>query len=178
MKRYLGLIAVAGLSAAAVAQTAPAAPLYAETSFELAVPASYAETAPLFGPIGERVWAGPDWDPHFIHPQPAKDIQGAVFTVAHGPLTTVWINTLFDADGRHFQYVYFVPEMMVTMIDVRFTPVDAKLTKVHVVYTRTALSEEGNRHVAAMTDQDKRAGTEWQQMIGKYLSGREGSARR
>jgi hypothetical protein len=45
MKRSLGLIAAAGLTAAAAAQTAPAALLHTETSFELAVVASYAETA-------------------------------------------------------------------------------------------------------------------------------------
>ncbi len=172
MKRMMTLIAAAGLTAAAVAQrqTAPVALLHTETGFELTVPLSSAETAPLFGPEGERAWCGPDWDPQFIHPQPAKDVQGAVFTVQHGALKMVWVNTQLDTDARHFQYVYFVPEMMVATIDVRFTPVDAKLTKVNVVYTRTALSEEGNRHVTEMTEQDKRAGIEWQEMIEKSLA--------
>src|SRR5579875_1325426 len=60
--------------------------------FDLNVP--LAQAAPLFGPEGERCWAGGNWDPHFVYPQPAHDQQDAVFTVAHGPYTMTWINTL------------------------------------------------------------------------------------
>jgi hypothetical protein len=147
--------------------------LHLETSFDLLVYAPYPEAAPLFGPEGERAWAGSDWDPVFVYPQPARDQQGAVFTVHKGSATTVWVNTLFDREARHFQYVYFMPEIMVTVIDVRFDPVDADSTDVHVNYTRTALTIEGNEHVAAMNEHDKKAGTEWQQAIDGYLAGRK-----
>lgn len=143
------------------------------TSFDLSVAASYAKTAPLFGPEGERAWAGKHWDPQFIHPQPAHDEQGAVFTVKHGPYTAVWVNTLFDVEARHFQYVYFLQNLMVTTIDVQFKPVDASTTQVHVTYTRTAVTPEGNEHVTAMSEGDKTAGKDWQQAIGEYLAERK-----
>jgi hypothetical protein len=41
---------------------------------------------------------------------------------------------------------------------------------VHVVYTRTALTDEGNEHVRAMSEHDKTAGIEWQQSIENYLA--------
>ena len=47
----------------------------------------YAEAAPLFGPEGERAWAGKHWTPHFLYPQTRHDEQGAVFTIQHGPFT-------------------------------------------------------------------------------------------
>jgi hypothetical protein len=50
--------------------------------FEAAAP--LARVAPLFGPEGERCWAGKHWDPQFVYPQPARDLEGAVFTVRHG----------------------------------------------------------------------------------------------
>ena len=144
--------------------------LHTQTSFALVVPASYDEAAPLFGPLGERAWAGKHWDPKFVFPLPAKDVEGAVFTVKHGPLSAVWVNTAFDLAGRHLQYIYFLPDVMVTTIDVRFKPVKADSTKVDVVYTRTALTQAGNAHVAAMTEDDRGAGVEWQRAIDSYFA--------
>ena len=136
--------------------------------FDLSVPP--AQAAPLFGPEGERCWAGGNWDPHFVYPQPAHDEQGAVFTVQHGPSTAVWVNALYDLDARHFIYAYFIPGIMVTTIDVRFAPTDANTTEVRVLYTRTALTAEGNGHVTAFTDADKSAAHDWQQAIDASLA--------
>ncbi|MGA9587604.1 MAG: hypothetical protein WBQ95_19900, partial [Terracidiphilus sp.] len=143
----------AAIAAAALGQSpAPFAQLLrTQTAFDIVVHLPYTEAAPLFGPEGERPWAGKHWDPQFLYPQPAHDEQGAVFTIHHGPVTAVWINTLFDLEGHHIQYVYFIPDIMVTTIDVRFTPTSPTSTQVHVVYTRTALTPEGNDHVTNFT---------------------------
>lgn len=144
--------------------------LHTQTAFDIVVHLPYAEAAPLFGPEGERAWAGEHWDPQFVYPQPAHDEQGAVFTIHQGSVTAVWVNTLFDLDGRHFQYVYFIPDIMVTTIDVRFTSTGPASTGVHVAYTRTALTPEGNEHVTAFTATDKMAGQDWQKAIHAYLA--------
>ncbi len=171
MRQLSLLIAAAGLALPAFAQTAPQEPLmHVRTSFDLVVHAPYAVAAPLFGPEGERAWAGKHWNPEFIHPQPASDVEGAVFTVKHGPFSATWVTSIFDVEGRRYQYVYFMPGIMVTVIDVRFTPAAADSTAVNVVYTRTALTPEGNEHVAAMSDGDKSAGKDWQQSIDEYLA--------
>jgi hypothetical protein len=170
MKLHALIGGIAAMALPALAQSQQ--PLMrTSTSFDLVVHAPYAKTAPLFGPEGERPWAGKHWDPEFIHPTPAHDEEGAVFTVEHGPFKAVWVNTLFDVDGRHFQYVYFLPDVMVTVIDVRFKPLTADMTGVNVVYTRTAITADGNEHVAAMTEGDKAAGKEWQAAIDAYLGG-------
>jgi hypothetical protein len=144
--------------------------LHTSTSFDLVVHAPYEQAAPLFGPNGERAWAGKHWNPEFIHPLPAADVQGAVFTIQHGPFKAVWVNTAFDTEARHFQYVYFLPDIMVTTIDVRFKPMPADSTDVHVVYTRTAITAAGNEHVAKMTEDDKSSGSEWQKALDDYLA--------
>jgi hypothetical protein len=125
----------AAIAASALGQSATPSPqlLRTQTAFDIVVHLPYAEAAPLFGPEGERPWAGKHWNPQFLYPQPAHDEQGAVFTIHHGPVTAVWVNTLFDLEARHFQYAYFIPDIMVTTIDVHFTPVDASSTSVHVV---------------------------------------------
>jgi|ERR1700677_3187726 hypothetical protein len=180
MKAITLLVGIAASALPALAQTSIAQPeslMHVSTSFDLAVHASYAKTAPLFGPEGERPWAGKHWNPEFIHPQPAADIEGAVFTIQHGPFKAVWVNTLFDLEARHFQYVYFLPDLMVTVIDLRFKSIAADLTGVHVVYTRTALTPEGNEHVAAMSEGDKTAGTEWQKGLDEFLAGTKAGAK-
>jgi hypothetical protein len=174
MKAITLLVSIAASALPALAQTSIAQPeplMHVSTSFDLAVHASYAKTAPLFGPQGERPWAGKHWNPEFIHPQPAADIEGAVFTIQHGPYKAIWVNTLFDLEARHFQYVYFLPDLMVTLIDVRFKTIAPDLTGVHVVYARTALTPEGNEHVSAMNDGDKTAGNDWQKGLDVYLAG-------
>jgi len=174
MTNLLADIAVAGLSAPALCQTLsnpPEALLHLSTSFELVVHAPYAKTAPLFGAHGERAWAGADWDPKFIYPQPAGDVEGAVFTVRDGPLTKVWVTALFDLEAQHIRYVYFIPELLVTTIDLRFNVIDAGTTQVKVVYTRTAITPQGNEHITGMSEEDKVRGEMWQQAIGNYLAG-------
>lgn len=173
MRTLACILSAASLALPALAQSPapePAPLLHLSASFQLSVHASYAVTAPLFGPEGERLWAGKHWNPQFVYPQPAADVEGAVFTIQHGSMKAVWVTTLFDTDGRHFQYVYTLPDLMVTIIDVRFKPTAADMTEVNVVYTRTALTPEGNEHVTAMNQGDKMAGKEWQQALDDYLA--------
>jgi hypothetical protein len=144
---------------------------HVRNGFDLTVHAPYNVAAPLFGPNGERAWGEGHWDPQFLYPQPANDVEGAVFTVQHGGLKSVWVNTVFDTAARHFQYVYFVPDAMVTTIDVNFLPVDDANTKVHVVYTRTALDAAANDHVRMLGEHDRASGVHWQTAIDAYLRG-------
>jgi hypothetical protein len=167
-------LAFAALTAPAFSQSAAAPePLaHIRTTFDFVVHAPLSVAMPLFGPDGERAWAGKHWDPKFLYPQPGRDVEGAVFTIHHGGMNAVWVNTLFDAESRHFQYVYFVPELLVTVIDVRFKPLDAESTAVNVVYTRTAVTPEGNEHVKALGEGDSKSGTDWQRSIEAYLAAR------
>ena len=170
MKSTLAISAAAALGVSAFGQSASMPQLLrTQTGFDINVQLPYAETAALFGPEGERPWAGKHWNPRFLYPKSPHDEQNAVFTIQHGPVTAVWVNTLFDLEARHFIYAYFIPGIMVTTIDVRFTPVKETATQVHIIYTRTAVTAEGNDHVAAFTETDKTAGHEWQEAIDTYL---------
>jgi hypothetical protein len=143
---------------------------HVRNEFEFTVHAPYQVAAPLFGPEGERGWAGGHWDPQFLYPQPAQDTQGAVFTIRHGHHHAVWINTAFDTSAHHYQYAYFIPEIMAVLIDVRFSELDAENTKVNVAYERTALNPEANQRVKEMGDADRNSGKEWATAINNYLA--------
>jgi hypothetical protein len=173
--RVMTAMCAVGVGAMAAGQAGPAPQerAHVETNFDVVVHAPYAEAARLFGPEGERAWAGKHWDPRFVYPQPGRDEQGAVFTIQHGPLEAVWVVARHDVEARHFQYVYVIPGIMACTIEVGFRPVDAGTTNVHVTYERTALSAEGDGHVATMAEGDRKAGPEWQAAIERYLSGRQ-----
>jgi hypothetical protein len=139
--------------------------------FRFVVHAPLSQASALFGAEGERCWAGPDWNPEFLHPQPARDIQGAVFTVQHGQHKSVWVNTLFrPAEGR-MQYVAFVPGKLVSTVDVRLTELDRSGTAVEVTYTRTALDITANDDVEGMGKSDQESGPRWQASIEQCLKG-------
>lgn len=172
--KWILLLCVAICTAHAQNQQAAVADIsqplaHVSSTFSLTVNAPMPETAPLFGPEGERAWAGEDWDPKFLFPAPGGDVEGAVFTVKHGEHTAVWVNTIFDPAAGRMQYVYVLGNLMATTVDVRLHSLDAQHTKVSVTYTRTALTPEANDHVAAMSRHDAKQGPEWERSINAYL---------
>ena len=141
--------------------------------FELAAP--LARAAPLFGPDGERCGAGKHWDPQLIYPQtvpgqPARDIEGAVFTVRHGAHTGIWVVTVFDLAAARMQYVSVIPGLLLSVIDVRLTSIDPSRTTVVVTCARTALSPTANDDVNGMGAADRQSGTHWKQAIEECLN--------
>jgi hypothetical protein len=146
-----------------------ASPLHVRTEFDLTVRASYNVAFPLFGPAGERSWAGADWNPQFVYPSPAADVPGTVFTVKHGTHQAVWVNTAFDVEGHHIQYAYVINDVMVTTISLTFLPLDSASTKVSVVYERTALSLAANDQVQQFGAADQARGADWERSINTYL---------
>ena len=141
---------------------------HTHTEFSFTAHASFERTAPLFGADEERKWA-PDWNPKFIYPVPAHDQQGMIFQVAHGELTSTWVNTAFDLSGGHFQYAYVLANTMVTLIDIHLTRDGQHKTSVNVVYERTALSPEANEHVRHFAKGDQKAEAEWEKQINGYF---------
>ena len=144
-------------------------PAHVSNQFLFVMPVPLDRAAPLFGPEGERGWAGPDWCPRFLYPLPARDTQGAVFTVQQGRDKSVLANTLFDLAGGRMQYVSFVSEKLVSIIDVRLRILDATSTLVDVTYARTALHSSANDEVQLMGKNDRAQGPRWQQAIESYL---------
>jgi hypothetical protein len=142
---------------------------HARSEFTFTVHAPLATAFPLFGPEGERPWAGPHWDPQFVYPTPAADIEGAVFRIRRGNHEATWVNTAFDARAGYAAYVYVIPEKLATRIAVQLTPIDAATTSVRVIYERTALDPSVYRDVGEMAQTDPAQGPEWEKSIADYL---------
>ena len=142
--------------------------LHTREQFSLIANAPFEIAWPLFGADKERAWAA-DWEPAFLWPQQAFDQEGMVFKVSQGERNAVWVNTAFDPMGRRIQYVYVIPEVVVTVITLKLTP-EGHSTAVRVVYERTALADAANELVKNMAAADRVAGKQWERQINRYLS--------
>jgi len=169
LPKAVGPANAAAESPAHGASTQPGEALgHTRVRFEFAANGPLESVAPLFGADKERVWA-PQWDPKFVYPLPAADMQGMVFTVAHGHRDSVWVNTQLDLKNGRVQYVYVIPDRLVTLITLRLTS-QGQQTHVAVEYERTALSPQINDHVRQMAEQDARSGPVWEEQINSYLN--------
>lgn len=166
------LLALA-LPAIANTQTVPPAAatqaVHVSNTFRFEIAAPLPRVAPLFGPEGERSWAGEHWNPEFVYPQPAQDIQGAVFRVKHGDHNSVWVNTLFDVAAGRMQYVSFIDDVVVTTVDVKVAALDATHTAVEVTYSRTALQPAADDIVRGLGSSDRDSGPDWKKAIDTSL---------
>lgn len=143
--------------------------VHTEEKFSFTAKAPMDRVAPLFGADKERVWA-PNWNPTFLHPSSPTDELGMVFTVAHDHRKAAWVNTQFDLQSGHIQYVYTVPDALITVITLQLTP-QGNQTRVDVEYDRTALSAEVDLHVQHMAEADRTSGPEWEKQVNGYLEG-------
>lgn len=142
-----------------------------EATFELIAEAPVVEVGPLFGAEREKVWA-PGWAPRFVHPTPAADRRGMVFTVERDDGSeAIWVNSQLDLERGVVQYVYVIPEALTTVITLRLSP-RGERTHVAVTYERTALRAQANARVEELSAEDERSGPEWEQQINAYLKAR------
>jgi hypothetical protein len=126
---------------------------------------------PLFTPLGEKRWVE-DWDPTFLHPPDGETQEGRVFTTAHGGETTLWSCTAFEPAAHHARYVRVTPTSRFGFVDVRCEALAAERTRVHVGYSYTALSEQGEADLAALTDAAfAEMLDDWRAMIDRHIQG-------
>ena len=117
----------------------------------------------MFGPLGERAWAGEDWNPEVLWADGPGDREGMVFRQKG----EVWVNVRFDACEHVAEYVRF-GETVVTRIRVALTASGDHACSASVRYDWIALSEEGNAEVVR-----RRAATtiDWADAVNAALLG-------
>jgi hypothetical protein len=155
--------------------SSPGAVVHVENAFEFTAHGPYKTVFPLFGAFGERAWAGEKWNPQFLYPQLARDVEGEVFAVAHSHLQSTWVNTAFDMETGHVQYVYVIPDAQAVRIDIHLKETDAANTGVKVAYERTALDPRFNDHVKELGNQDRESAKKWETAIDTVLRKPQGN---
>ncbi len=117
----------------------------------------------MFGPLGERAWAGAEWQPEVLWADGPGDREGMVFRQKG----EIWVNVRLDSDAHVAEYVRFGADI-VTRIRVELTPAGDDACSADVRYDWIAVSEAGNDEVpkqsAAMT-------IDWDVAINAALNG-------
>jgi hypothetical protein len=158
IKPYLAVALFLGYIPVTTAQaTAPAATDegHVSTTMTFVVKAPMQKAAPLFTPTGMQCWLGSHFQPEIVHAQLVKDTAGAVFTMQQGPQKSVWVNTLLDVKDGRMQYAMFVPDTMVTIVEVRMISDGKDATRVELTHTMTALSADARAALKSMGTQSQ-----------------------
>jgi hypothetical protein len=138
--------------------------LHCRSEFHFSVRLAYAEAFPLFGGWKEQEW-DPDWKPIFLYPDPARDIEGAVFLVKTPEYSSVWVNTEFDISTGRVQYVNVRDGLIATRIQIQVRSLGLGGTQVSVAYERTALDPAAAPAITEFARTDPEQGAQWQAMI-------------
>src|SRR5579871_523772 len=154
----LGFVAHEHLSTA----SGPVAHVKSEFHFTIKAPAEAATR--LFGAIAERSWSK-DWDPKFVYPSSAADVQGAVFKVRHGHHASTWVNTIYAPEQGRVQYVATIDGQMLTVIDIHVQAKTDRESEATVSYERTALNPDVSEHVQTLAASDAKSGPHWASAI-------------
>ena len=130
----------------------------------LRVAAEPAHAFQLFTAPGERLWIE-DWDPVIPGGGDGRE-KGAAWITEVGGDKAYWVVVDFDAGALHARYARIAPVTHAGMIEVFARPDEAGTTEVEVTYQLTALTEAGNRELAAFdSDTFTRMLARWERLI-------------
>jgi hypothetical protein len=175
--RKLPLGALLMLLAALPAARGAEPPLPSATrSFTITLHARRDRACALFGPVAEKQWS-PEWNPEFISRSGTKgNPKRAVFTTpGHARGRLLWILTAFDCNRGFVQYVVVDPGFLVTVIEIRCTPLRAAATRTTVTYRKTALSQAAGAAIRHFRRHFAAQGPHWERAINAALERRHGA---
>ncbi|HTK09941.1 MAG TPA: hypothetical protein VL485_22405 [Ktedonobacteraceae bacterium] len=139
-------------------------------SHVIQLPVAPHQLFPLFEPLGEKHWSA-GWDPEMLYPLSGEASVGTVFTTQHAEEPVrAWIIVAYEKERTHVTYFNVLPGSHTSWIDVRCEPAWTQASNVHITYTLTALTPQGNTYLAAFTQEHYQHWiTSWQTAISQYL---------
>lgn len=104
----------------------------------------------LLCPVREKAWLD-GWDYTMVYSRSGGAEEGCVFTTQEGGHETVWVITRHDPEAREVHFARITARLAATTLAVRVVPGD-RASEVHIRYTHTSLSEEGDAFLGAITE--------------------------
>jgi len=111
------------------------------------------EIMPLYCPVRELDWCE-NWNPKVVYSNSGFVEKDCIFITSHGDDDIVWIVTDYNIEKGHVEMLYHVPGVLVTKLEIQVTPLDDEKTKVVLTYSKTSLSEIGDKILEEFTKED------------------------
>lgn len=105
-----------------------------------------AEVFPLLCPVREKEWAE-GWNPLAVYSSSGVAERDCVFTTGEENPESFWVMTEFDLLRYSLEIIKVTPRLTVARINIRLTEDGSGNTDAEVVYTYTAISQEGEGFV-------------------------------
>jgi len=119
-------------------------------SYEQTINGSIQEIMPLYCPIRELDWCE-NWNPKAVYSNSGLVEKDCIFITSQGEKDIVWIVTDYDVKTGHVEMNYHVPGVLVTKLEIQVTPIIEKKTKAVLTYSKTSLSEVGDKILEEFT---------------------------
>lgn len=107
---------------------------------------------PMLCPVREVEWVT-GWDPYAVHSVTGVAEQDCVFVTRDDGVESTWVITEYDPEKHRIEFIKLTPGVTVAKLEFAVEPDGDAASKMHVAYTRTALSQEGRKAVAAFDEE-------------------------
>ncbi len=126
---------------------------------------------PLLCPVREADWLD-GWQSTMLYSESGLAEKGCVFrTPAPHAEETIWVVTRYDRERREIAFARFTPGKVVCVLEITVEPASAARSQVHIAYTHTAISPEGNQWIEDLRERDFHATMRhWEKSINHYLT--------
>jgi hypothetical protein len=139
-------------------------------SYTQTIYAAPAEVHALICPVREADWLE-GWDCDLIFSQSGLAETGCIFiSRTAGEKETIWLITKRDDRKYETEFARITPESRVASLTVRIEDGGKHTSRLHIAYTFTALTEEGNRFIENFTEENFVKDMQfWEATLNHYL---------
>lgn len=139
-------------------------------SYIQTINAKPSEVHALICPVREAEWLD-GWDYELIFSQSGLAEAGCVFiSRGEGEKDTIWMITKRDDQNFETEFARITPESRVASLTIRIEDGGNHTSRMHIAYTFTALTGEGNRFIENFTEQNFVQDMKfWEATLNHYL---------
>lgn len=138
-------------------------------TYEQTINGTNKEIMPLYCPVKELDWCE-NWNPKVVYSNSGFVEKDCIFITSHEDSDIVWIVTDYDIEKGHVEMVYHVPGLLVTKLEIQVTPITENRTKAVLTYSKTSLSEKGDKVLDEFTKEEYEIMMDsWEKAMNHYL---------
>ena len=138
-------------------------------TYEHTINGTVEEIMPLYCPVREVDWCE-GWNPKVVYSNSGLVEKDCIFITSHGDDNFVWVVTDYDIEKGHVEMVYLIPNVLVTKLEIRLTPISKEITKAEITYSKTSLVEIGEKVLEKFTKEEYDIMMDsWEKAMNHYL---------